>query len=201
MVTFFAGPSFSMRSPLRECRAQTPRYDKAFCSRAQPSRDYTQPHGNESDDDTEKHIQKGRQDFAILNDTKGFVLERGKSGVRADKSYRNQIAPVRIPVRLLGQYSDDETDEERTCAVDDERSVGEARTELGAHVAAQPEARDRSEEAADSNHQVLVHRTSRSFRSCSSPRRAEAHCNRASTGAHAVDRQAIHIQGSIFRGS
>ncbi len=93
------------------------------------SRDGAEPHAGEAYHHAEPHVQSGHQKLAILEAAQRFVFERGESGIAADESDGNQVAPVGIPVGALGEQRDDEPDQKRAGAIDKKRSVGEARAE------------------------------------------------------------------------
>src|SRR6202041_4128175 len=94
MVTFFAGPVFNIISPRSHCRLRKPL--RRSCDR--PCSDDTQPHRDETQDHAQTDVEPGNEKFTVLKCAKALEFKCGKGAVATDKSDRNKVGPIRIPV-------------------------------------------------------------------------------------------------------
>src|SRR5713226_6273724 len=120
-----------------------------------PSRDHTWPDRNKTDNDAQNHVQSGDQQLAVLNITERFILERRERRISPDESNWNQVPPVRAPVSSLCKEGKDESNQERTRAIDYECPVRESRSHAVTDIPAKPEPRDRADETSDGHHHVF----------------------------------------------
>src|SRR5579863_7128907 len=163
MITFLAGPAFSMFPPESRGRSLqrsilTPvRARRLAVSSDGSSGDHAQPHGDESDDDAENDIESGDEEFAILKNAKGFIFERGKRAVAADEADGDQIAPIGAPVCFLREERDDQADQKARRAVHDEGAVRETSAHAVADEASHPELYFQNEASTETDHQVFDH--------------------------------------------
>src|SRR4029077_7971865 len=133
MQIFLAGPDFSIsaRQLSFEAGAASP------VSSQRPSRDDSEPDRDEANGNTQDHVQKREKKLAVPEALKRFQLERRKGRIGADESDRDQIAPIRVPMRSFREQGHDKSDQERSGNINDECAVRKARSHSIADIPSQ----------------------------------------------------------------
>src|SRR6185312_6810554 len=98
---------------------------------------------------------KSKRDLAVLNGSQGFIFKVGERCVPAQKTYRNQVSPIRTPVGLRFQESQRHANEKGTRNVDKQGPIWETTAQSASNIGAHPETHNRSQSTPDSDHQVF----------------------------------------------
>src|ERR1700687_3437189 len=108
MLTFLAGPGFSIFPPRIRVWREVTKSSRPIAFQARPSllpltegppAAHTKPHRDEPNYNAQKHIQECEEKLTIAQTLEGFEFKCGKRRVCADETNGNQVPPVRVPMR------------------------------------------------------------------------------------------------------